>query len=141
MSSTQAEQNSSSTEFVEKRRASLERYLRRTAAHPILKVDPDFRDFLETGWYHVKTIFRFHKSNLNSILFLEGDLPKATSTSALSGAGVKRLFNKFGETVNKITFKMDESEPVSAHMVGNISYSLISRLISHIRFSGSTRKH
>lgn len=48
MSSTQAEQ-SGSTEFVEKRRASLERYLRRTAAHPILKVDPDFRDFLELG--------------------------------------------------------------------------------------------
>jgi sorting nexin-1/2 len=45
--------------------------------------------------------------------FLEQDceLPKATSTSALSGAGVMRLFNKVGETVNKITYKMDENEP------------------------------
>lgn len=42
----------------------------------------------------------------------DGDLPKATNTSALSGAGVKRFFNKFGETVNKMKFKMDESEPV-----------------------------
>lgn len=33
------EQNSSSTEFLEKRRAALERYLNRTAAHPILSID------------------------------------------------------------------------------------------------------
>ncbi|PNF28821.1 Sorting nexin-2 [Cryptotermes secundus] len=86
--SNQAEQGSSA-EFVEKRRASLERYLNRTAAHPILGVDPDFREFLETDM----------------------ELPKATNTSALSGAGVMRLFNKVGETVNKITYKMDESDP------------------------------
>ena len=49
MSNSQADQSSSSTEFLEKRRASLERYLRRTAAHPILKIDPDFREFLESG--------------------------------------------------------------------------------------------
>ena len=30
-------------EFVERRRASLERYLNRTAGHPNLRVDPDFR--------------------------------------------------------------------------------------------------
>lgn len=41
------------------------------------------------------------------------ELPKATNTSALSGAGVMRLFNKVGETVNKITYKMDENDPVS----------------------------
>lgn len=88
--SNQPEQGSSSGEFVEKRKASLERYLRRTAAHPVLSVDPDFREFLES----------------------EIELPKATSTSALSGAGVMRLFNKVGETVNKITYKMDETDPV-----------------------------
>lgn len=43
------EQNSSSTEFIERRRAALERYLNRTAAHPVLSVDPDFREFLEAG--------------------------------------------------------------------------------------------
>ncbi|KDR15997.1 sorting nexin-2-like isoform X2 [Zootermopsis nevadensis] len=86
--SNQPEQGSSA-EFVEKRRASLERYLNRTAAHPILGIDPDFREFLEADM----------------------ELPKATNTSALSGAGVMRLFNKVGETVNKITYKMDESDP------------------------------
>ncbi|KAL3287911.1 hypothetical protein HHI36_002368 [Cryptolaemus montrouzieri] len=76
-------------EFVERRRASLERYLNRTAQHPVLVVDPDFREFLES----------------------DVELPKATNTSALSGAGVMRLFNKVGETVNKITYKMDETDP------------------------------
>jgi len=76
-------------EFVERRQGCLERYLRRTSQHPVLVLDPDFREFLEA----------------------DIELPKATSTSALSSAGVMRLFNKVGETVNKITYKMDESDP------------------------------
>lgn len=36
-------------EFLERRRASLERFLQRTAAHPVLGVDPDFREFLISG--------------------------------------------------------------------------------------------
>ncbi|XP_056636314.1 sorting nexin-2 [Diorhabda carinulata] len=75
-------------EFVEKRRASLERYIQRTAKHPVLVMDPDFREFLECV-----------------------ELPKATNTSALSSAGVMRLLNKVGVTVNKITYKMDETDP------------------------------
>ncbi|XP_020283860.1 sorting nexin-2 [Pseudomyrmex gracilis] len=83
------EQNSGSTsDFIERRRAALERYLNRTATHPVLSIDPDFREFLEA----------------------DIELPKATNTSALSGKGVMRLFNKVGETVNKITYKMDESD-------------------------------
>ncbi|KAL1513559.1 hypothetical protein ABEB36_002957 [Hypothenemus hampei] len=87
-SSTENAQNNGG-DFVERRRAALERYLKRTAQHPVLIIDPDFRDFLEN----------------------DVELPKATSTSALSGAGVMRLFNKVGETVNKITYKMDETDP------------------------------
>lgn len=75
-------------EFVERRRAALERYLNRTAAHPVLRVDTDFKQFVE----------------------LETELPKATSTSALSSAGVKRLFNMVGDSMNKMTYKMDESD-------------------------------
>lgn len=78
-------------DFIEKRRSSLERYLNRTAKHPTLRADPDFREFLE----------------------LDTDLPKANNTSALSGAGVRRLFNRVGDTVNKMTFRMDESDTVS----------------------------
>ncbi|OQR68573.1 sorting nexin-2-like [Tropilaelaps mercedesae] len=75
-------------EFVERRRSQLERFLRRVSRHPILVTDPDFREFLE----------------------LEGDLPKSSHTSALSGAGVIKLINRVGDTVNKITYKMDEND-------------------------------
>lgn len=76
-------------EWVEIRRAALERFVHRTAQHPVLRVDLDFINFLES----------------------DQELPRAVNTSALSGAGVIRLFNKVGETVNKITYKMDENDP------------------------------
>lgn len=44
------EQNSGSSEFLERRRAALERFLNRIAAHPVFCIDPDFREFLETGY-------------------------------------------------------------------------------------------
>lgn len=80
--------DSGSSDFIERRRAALERYMNRTSAHPTLRADPDFREFIE----------------------LDAELPRATQTSALSSAGVLRLFNRVGETVNKMTFKMDESD-------------------------------
>ena len=86
------EQQLSGSEFLEKRRSALERYLQRNAEHPIICADPDFREFLE----------------------LDADLPRSTSTSALSGAGVKRMFSFVSDTVNKMTFKMDETDTVSA---------------------------
>jgi sorting nexin-1/2 len=75
------------------------RYLNRTATHPVLQIDPDFREFLER----------------------EGDLPKATNTSALSGAGVLRLFHKVGDVVEKISFRMDESDEVGGETLYKMS--------------------
>lgn len=49
MAGSQTEQEGKLPEFVERRRAALERYLRRTAIHPVFQVDPDFREFLECG--------------------------------------------------------------------------------------------
>lgn len=49
MTGGQTEQEGKLPEFVERRRAALERYLIRTAIHPIFQVDPDFREFLECG--------------------------------------------------------------------------------------------
>ncbi|XP_075152168.1 sorting nexin 1 [Haematobia irritans] len=81
--------NGSNVEWVEQRRAALERYMNRTAQHPVLRVDLDFINFLES----------------------DQELPRAVNTAALSGAAVVRLFNKVGATVNKITYKMDENDP------------------------------
>ena len=68
----------------------LYRFINRVAAHPDLQTDPSFVDFLE----------------------VEGDLPRATSTSALSSAGVMRLFSRVGDSIGKIAFKIDEADEV-----------------------------
>uniref|UniRef100_A0A182QGB9 PX domain-containing protein n=1 Tax=Anopheles farauti TaxID=69004 RepID=A0A182QGB9_9DIPT len=110
--------NGVNLEWIENRRASLERFLNRVAQHPILCLDTDFVNFLES----------------------DQELPRAVNTAALSGAGVMRLFNKVGETVNKITYKMDENDPwfndkinevetIDAHM--QKLHSAIKALVSH----------
>lgn len=85
-------------EWVENRRACLERFLNRCASHPILRVDENFTNFLES----------------------EQDLPRAVNTAALSGAGVMRLFKNVGETMNKITYKMDENDSWFADKINEI---------------------
>ncbi|KAA0724646.1 Sorting nexin-1 [Triplophysa tibetana] len=77
----------SSAEFVERRRASLERYLQRVVNHPSLLQDPDVREFLE-----------------------KEELPRAVGTQALSGAGFLKMINKATDAVSKMTIKMDEQD-------------------------------
>ncbi|KAM3925056.1 sorting nexin-1 [Leptodactylus fuscus] len=80
-------EDSSSTEFLERRRAALERYLQRVVSHPTLLQDPDVREFLE-----------------------KEELPRAVSTQTLSGAGLLKMFNRATDAVNKMTIKMNESD-------------------------------
>jgi sorting nexin-1/2 len=77
-------------DFIEKRRATLERFLNRLACHKVFRYDPDFRDFLE----------------------ISTDLPKASNTSALSGAGMLKMFKNVTESVSKIAVKMEETDQV-----------------------------
>ena len=77
-------------DFIEKRRAALERFLNRLASHKTFRYDPDFRDFLE----------------------IASDLPKATNTSALSGAGMLKMFKNVTDSVSKIAIKMEETDQV-----------------------------
>ncbi|XP_008335272.1 sorting nexin-1 isoform X1 [Cynoglossus semilaevis] len=77
----------SSVEFMERRRAALERYLQRVVSHPSLLQDPDVREFLERE-----------------------ELPRAVNTQTLSGAGFLKMINKASDAVNKMTIKMNESD-------------------------------
>ncbi|KAF4094860.1 sorting nexin-1a [Onychostoma macrolepis] len=77
----------SSAEFVERRRAALERYLQRVVNHPSLLQDPDVREFLE-----------------------KEELPRAVGTQALSGAGFLKMLNKATDAVSKMTIKMNEQD-------------------------------
>lgn len=67
------------------------RFLNRIARHPRLSCDIDFIVFVE----------------------LDGELPKSSSTSALSGAGLVRLFNRVGDSIGKYTYAMPETDDVS----------------------------
>ncbi|KAM3609514.1 uncharacterized protein V6R79_016131 [Siganus canaliculatus] len=80
-------EDSSSADFVERRRGALERYLQRVVTHPSLLQDPDVREFLERE-----------------------ELPRAVSTQALSGAGFLKMINKATDAVSKMTIKMNESD-------------------------------
>merc|ERR1712223_28627 len=82
------DEDAAQSEFVEKRRAALERYLNRTAGHPNLRVDPDFREFLE----------------------LDAELPKSNQTAALSGKSVLKVISKLGDKVTNYATKMEESD-------------------------------
>ncbi|XP_047451703.1 sorting nexin-1a [Mugil cephalus] len=80
-------EDSSSADFVERRRGALERYLQRVVTHPSLLQDPDVREFLERE-----------------------ELPRAVSTQTLSGAGFLKMINKATDAVSKMTIKMNESD-------------------------------
>ena len=82
-------ERTSEKEFIARRRFALERFVNRVAQHPILRKDTNFIEFLESN----------------------RDLPRATSTSALSSASVFRFIGKMGDTVTKITYKMEETDP------------------------------
>uniref|UniRef100_A0A8C5E231 Sorting nexin-1 n=1 Tax=Gouania willdenowi TaxID=441366 RepID=A0A8C5E231_GOUWI len=80
-------EDSSSADFLERRRGALERYLQRVVNHPSLLQDPDVREFLERE-----------------------ELPRAVSTQALSGAGFLKMLNRATDAVSKMTIKMNESD-------------------------------
>uniref|UniRef100_A0A915HPD0 PX domain-containing protein n=1 Tax=Romanomermis culicivorax TaxID=13658 RepID=A0A915HPD0_ROMCU len=83
-----AEEDAVASEFLERRRAMLERFLRRCSLHPTILLDPDFRDFLT----------------------LETDLPKSSQTAALSGSGVMRFLGKVGSSLTKMNLRIEEND-------------------------------
>jgi len=84
---SKSEEEATNIDFVEKRRAALQRYMDRLVRHEPLVTDQDLRDFLEIE-----------------------NLPQATNTRALSGAGVMRLMKNVEGAFNKMTIKMVEED-------------------------------
>ena len=68
-----------------------------------------------TFWNRINKMLKFQviRRDTNFVEFVESkrDLPRATSTSALSSASVFRLLGRVGDTVNKMTYKMEETDP------------------------------
>ncbi len=80
------------SEFIEKRKAALERFLNRCAKHPKLKYDPDFRDFIENAEY-------------------------STKPSNASKFDMIKVFKNVGDAMNKISGKITEPDQVSNKMI------------------------
>ena len=89
-----SKEDTTPNDFIEKRRAALQRFLNRLAKHKTFRYDPDFRDFLE----------------------IDQDLPKATNTSSLSGAGMLKMIKNVTDSVSKISVKMDETDQVTSQI-------------------------
>lgn len=66
------------------------RFLNRIARHPRLNCDTDFVDFVE----------------------VDDELPRSSSTSSLSGAGLVRLLNRVGDSIGKYTYTIPETDDV-----------------------------
>lgn len=98
--------------FLERRQASLQRYLTRMAKHPVLRKDSDFIEFLENpNEVHVETGSPTKVCNDLWAVSLP-QLPKATETTALSGAGFMRLVKNVGQSISKIASKKNETDSV-----------------------------
>ncbi|ETN85551.1 PX domain protein [Necator americanus] len=89
MTKTKATSDPATSRDVAVRRArQLERFLKRVVQHPRLRIDCDVRDFLT----------------------IETELPRASQTAALSGAGMKRMIKSVGEVFSKMAFHMEEGD-------------------------------
>ncbi|GAA52101.1 sorting nexin-1 [Clonorchis sinensis] len=63
-------------------------FLHRLLNHPVLREDPDLREFLE----------------------FTGDLPRSVNTQLLSGASAKKIFKNVGDAIGKIAYKMEDPD-------------------------------
>ncbi|UJR16070.1 hypothetical protein I4U23_002983 [Adineta vaga] len=116
------------TDFIDRRRALLERYLNRLVQHPKLLEDTDVQTFLEYS----------------------NDLPKSTSTQALSGAGVLRALSNISNQVTKLTTKTSEQDQWFEERHGFILdlhthlknlYNQFNHLFSQRKEAGHALKH
>jgi len=87
--------------------------MNRIVAHSTLRMDPDVRDFLT----------------------MDTDLPKASGTSALSAAGVMRLFGKVGDAVTKLSANMTETDQVCLFVISTVCHLSTTSLVMSSYFT------
>ena len=108
----------SNAAFLERRQASLQRYLNRLARHPVLRKDSDFMEFLENPNEVEQDMYGGGGVGCGvciSSLVVHVQLPKATETTALSGAGFMRLVKNVGQSISKIASKKSETDSVRGY--------------------------
>ncbi|KAL8051372.1 hypothetical protein ABFX02_06G143900 [Erythranthe guttata] len=84
-------------EFVEQRRAALEKYLRRLAAHPVIRVSEELRGFLESST-KISLYRTSDAANAASSRMLDGDVSDAMQP-AKGGMDLLRMFKELKQSV------------------------------------------
>ncbi|KAH7622008.1 hypothetical protein Ndes2526B_g02833 [Nannochloris sp. 'desiccata'] len=100
-------------DFIEQRRAALEIFLRRVAAHPLLYASPDLRLFLQSD----ETEFAIESSRMSAEA---GDAAPAATSGAASAArktlnGAARLFKSISQSAAGLTHVGGSGSSTSAH--------------------------
>jgi sorting nexin-1/2 len=101
-------------EFIEQRRAALEVFLRRVAAHPLLYTSPDLRLFLQSD----ETEFAIESSRISAEA---GDAAPAATSGAASAAkktlnGAARLFKSLSQSAAGLTNVGSTGGSTSTHI-------------------------
>ncbi|XP_061101098.1 uncharacterized protein LOC133130493 [Conger conger] len=117
-------EDSSSAEFVERRRAALERYLLRVVSHPSLIQDPDVLEFLE-----------------------KEEFPRPVRNT-LTGAGIWKMISRATEAISRMTMKMEESDAWFEQKMQHVEsedlrlrklHAIVGSMVTHRKeMSGST---
>uniref|UniRef100_A0AAY4DPK7 Sorting nexin-1 n=1 Tax=Denticeps clupeoides TaxID=299321 RepID=A0AAY4DPK7_9TELE len=140
----------SSGEFVERRRASLERYLQRVVCHPSLLQDPDVREFLEREeWFEEKLqevesedqqLRKLH-AVVDSLVSHRKELSVNTAVFAKSVAmlGSSEDNTALSRALSQLAELEDKIEQLHQEQAGNDFFVFTELLADYIRLLGAVR--
>uniref|UniRef100_A0A7N9AKZ6 Sorting nexin-1 n=1 Tax=Mastacembelus armatus TaxID=205130 RepID=A0A7N9AKZ6_9TELE len=143
-------EDSSSTDFVERRRGALERYLQRVVNHPSLIQDPDVREFLEREeWFEEKLQevesadqhFRKLHTLVESLVIHRKELSLNTASFAKSAAmlGSAEDNTALSRALSQLSEVEDRVEQLHQDQAENDTFSFAELIADFIRLLGAVR--
>uniref|UniRef100_A0AAQ6AAL6 Sorting nexin-2 n=1 Tax=Amphiprion ocellaris TaxID=80972 RepID=A0AAQ6AAL6_AMPOC len=143
-------EDSSSADFVERRRGALERYLQRVVNHPSLIQDPDVREFLEREeWFEEKLQevesadqqFRKLHALVESLVIHRKELSLNTASFAKSTAmlGSAEDNTALSRALSQLAEVEDKMEQLHQDQAANDTFSFAELIADYIRLLGAVR--
>uniref|UniRef100_A0A9J7WZ87 Sorting nexin-1 n=1 Tax=Cyprinus carpio carpio TaxID=630221 RepID=A0A9J7WZ87_CYPCA len=140
----------SSAEFVERRRAALERYLQRVVCHPSLLQDPDVREFLEKEeWFdekiqdveneeqHLRKLHVMVESLVNHRKELSGNTAVFAKSVAMLGSSEDNT--ALSRALSQLAEVEDRIEQLHQEQASNDFFTFSELLADYIRLLGAVR--
>uniref|UniRef100_A0AAX7V6L6 Sorting nexin-1 n=1 Tax=Astatotilapia calliptera TaxID=8154 RepID=A0AAX7V6L6_ASTCA len=143
-------EDSSSTDFVERRRGALERYLQRVVNHPSLLQDPDVREFLEREeWFEEKLQevesadqqFRKLHALVESLVVHRKELSLNTASFAKSAAmlGSAEDNTALSRALSQLAEVEDKMEQLHQEQAASDTFTFAEMIADYIRLLGAVR--